>query len=107
MTIDLTNVVIVFIGVLTSIISAYAIPYIKSKTTEKQQSIIFALARTAVYAAQQLYESSQSMEKRGYACSCMKNMLARYGITLTADEISTYIEGALKDIKTSIESGNW
>ena len=102
MSIDITQIVIAFIGVLFAIITAVLIPWVKSRTTTNQQNIIAALARTAVYAAQQLYSPDEWKAKKIYAVEFITEQLKRYGITLDADAVSAAVEAALKEIKTEL-----
>lgn len=104
MTYDLTQVFIAFMGVILAILTSVVFPWIKSKTTVNQQDTIRKLATMAVYAAQQVLGDNTA--KRAYALTFMSEMLKKYGIELTVDEISTYIEGVLKDIKTSLGDGS-
>lgn len=103
MSIDMTQVFLALIGLMGIIITSVVVPWIKSKTTAEQQDIIRTLATAAVYAAQQLFYNND--EKKAYALHQVSEGLKKYHINLTSDEISTYIEGALKDIKTSLEDG--
>ena len=103
MTYDLTQVFIAFMGVILAILTSVVFPWIKSKTTSSQQDTIRKLATMAVYAAQQVLGDNTA--KRAYAFTFMSEMLEKYSIELSADEISTYIEGVLKDIKTNLSDG--
>lgn len=105
MTIDMTQVFLGVLGLITVIISSVIVPWIKSKTTVQQQDMIRTWATVAVYAAQQLFVNSD--EKKEYALQYVSKMLEKYNIKLTANEVSTYIEGALKDIKISIGEADW
>lgn len=105
MSIDMTQVFLGILGLVTVIITSVIVPWVKSKTTTQQQNMIRTWATVAVYAAQQLFVNSD--EKKEYALQYVSDMLKKYNIELTANEISTYIEGALKDIKTSIDGANW
>lgn len=100
--IDMTQVFLGVISLITIIITSVFVPWIKSKTTAAQQDTIRTLATVAVYAAQQLFGNGNNDEKKEYALQRVSEGLKKYHINLTSDEISTYIEGALKDIKTSI-----
>lgn len=99
MSIDITNIIIALIGVLSAVITTVVVPLIKTKLNAKEIAIIEQLASIAVYAAQQIYQSSETQEKKDYAISYMKNELAKYNITISEDAISTYIEGVLKSTK--------
>ncbi|MCI8980290.1 MAG: phage holin [Clostridia bacterium] len=105
MDVDMTQVFLGVLGLITVIITSVIVPWIKSKTTLEQQNMIRTWATIAVYAAQQLFTNSE--EKKNYALQYVSDMLKKYNIELTANEISTYIEGALKDIKTSVDGADW
>lgn len=100
MNIDITEIVIALIGLASLIITSVVVPWVKSKTNAEQQSTIRTVVTIAVYAAQQLFSKEEVDNKKAYALKQIETMLATYNITLSTDEISTYIEGILKDIKT-------
>ena len=104
MTIDITQIVVAVIGVLSAVLTAFVVPWIKSKTTTNQQIIIETLARAAVMAAQQVY--GDNAEKKEYAVQYITEQLKKYSITLNTDAISTVIEAALKAIKLEA-NGQW
>ena len=100
MSIDTTQITIALMGVLTAVITTVVVPWVKSRTTTNQQAIIAALARTAVYAAQQLYKDNK--QKKAYAEEYIIKQLKKYELSLDADAVSAAIEAALKEIKTEI-----
>lgn len=106
MSINITNIVIALIGVLSAVVTSIVIPWLKSKLNANQIDIIQQLSTVAVYAAQQIYNSDEAQKKKEYAVTYVKNELAKYDITFSEDTISTYIEGALKDIKVD-EGAEW
>lgn len=57
-------------------------------------------------AAQQLFDSEQADEKKEYALQQVSEGLKKYHISLSSEQISTYIEGVLKNIKTSFDANN-
>ena len=103
--IDITEIVLAVIGLCFVLITKYFIPWISSKTSVKQQELIKTISKSVVYAAQQLYANTEAEKKKEYAMERVESELARYNIKLSTDDISTYIEGALKDIKTSLADG--
>lgn len=103
-TIDMTQIFLGVISLIIVIITSVVVPWIKSKTTVTQQDTIRTLATVAVYAAQQLFTDND--EKKAYALQQVSEGLKKYHINLSSDEISTYIEGALKDIKMSFNDKN-
>lgn len=108
MNIDMTQVFVSLISVITLILTGIVVPWIKTKTTAQQQDNIKTWAKIAVYAAQQLFSDINYDEKKEYAVQYVSDMLKKYHINLTEDEISTYIESALKEIKLSVDNkSNW
>lgn len=97
---DITPIITAVIGLLGTVITVVAIPWIKSKTTAQQQAIISAVAKTAVYAAQQLLSSNEA--KKTYAIEYVSKALTDRNINISLDEVSAAIEAALKEIKTGL-----
>lgn len=64
--IDLTPIMETVIALLAMLISAFLIPWIKSKTTAQQQEVMAAVTRTLVFAAEQLYGTGKGEEKLEY-----------------------------------------
>lgn len=104
MTVNITEIIVALIGVLGTVITAFVIPWIRSKTDANQQKILSTAARTAVYAAQQIFNSAEADEKKEYAIKYITDVLAHYNMAITINEISVAIEAALKEIKTEIGS---
>lgn len=66
MTIDITQIVQALIALFAAIITGVIIPYIKARTTEKQQALLMATLDIAVKAAEQIYGSGAGQEKKEY-----------------------------------------
>lgn len=74
--IDLTPILQAVIALAAALITAFVIPWIKSKTTLEQQRMMAAVIQTLVTGAEQLYGAGngaekldfvlQELEKRGY-----------------------------------------
>jgi len=105
MTIDLTEIAIALIGLCGAVITGFLIPWIKSKTTAQQQNIIELAAKTAVYAAQQIFTDDD--EKKSYAVEYMGDLLTNFGVSIDLATVSSSIEAALKEIKTTIDNKSW
>lgn len=95
--IDLTPLFQAVIALLASIITLRLIPWIKSKTTEKQQDLLRAAVSVAVYAAEQLYGTGNGKEKLLY----VKGKLAEKGYKVDIDEI----EAAVRELTLSQQPG--
>lgn len=64
---DITPIIEAIVTLLVALISAFVIPYIKSKTSVEQQQEIEAWVKIAVTAAEQIYTGSgRGAEKKAY-----------------------------------------
>lgn len=70
--IDLTPIFQAVIALLAALITYKLIPWIKSRTTRQQQENLYAAARIAVYAAEQLFGAGHGEEKLDYAIAALK-----------------------------------
>lgn len=73
LTIDLTQIVVAIIGLLSALITYRLVPWIKANTTSKQQMIIKAAVQTAVFAAEQLYGAGEGEKKFDYAIQWLRD----------------------------------
>ena len=94
--IDLTPLFQAVIALLASIITIKLIPWIKSKTTEKQQDLLRAAVSVTVYAAEQIYGAGNGKEKLMY----VKGKLAEKGYRVDIDEI----EAAVRELTLTQQS---
>lgn len=72
MTIDLTKVIVALIGLLSTVITCWLVPWIKANTTVKQQQILRGAVQTAVFAAEQIYGADKGQEKYEYVVNWLK-----------------------------------
>ena len=86
--IDLTNLVNAVVALLAAIITAFVIPCIKAKATEKQLDLLAKATKTAVFAAEQVYGSGWGQEKMRYA----KDYLKAHGYTIDEDMIEATVK---------------
>jgi uncharacterized membrane protein YraQ (UPF0718 family) len=95
---DLTAILEVIITLVVATITGVLVPYIKSKTTAEQQTVLTALVKAAVTAAEQIYTGSgRGSEKKAYVLS----WLADRGITVDADKLDALVESEVYALKTS------
>lgn len=94
-TIDLTQIVVALIGLLAAFITYRIIPWIKANTNEKQQAIIDAAIKTAVFAAEQIYGAGEGDKKFDYAIQWLHDR--GYDADKTRIEAAVYelIHGAI------------
>ena len=67
MMIDLTPVFQALIALIAALITCWLIPWIKAKTTKQQQENLYAAAKIAVYAAEQIFGPKSGQDKFKYA----------------------------------------
>ena len=94
--VDLTQVVVAILTLIISMVSAFLVPYLKTKIgTEKLENIRFWV-NIAVEAAEQIYTGSgRGKEKKEYVLKFLNSK----GFTLNADEIENIIEAAVLNLK--------
>ena len=105
MRIDITQIVIALIGLLSAVLTGFAIPWLKSKidinngkVSENQAYMIKLVINTAVKAAEQLYNSDEGKEKKAYVV----NLLKEQGLDIDLPEIDAAIEAAVLELHRQI-----
>ena len=104
--IDLTQIIIAVITLIFSVITAYGIPWLKSKTSENTYKILQLACISAVYFAQQWYKQEDGERKKEEAIKYAENYLAERGIKINGELIADTIEAELKKIKSTSENFN-
>ena len=92
--IDLTPIFQAVIALLAALITYKLIPWIKARTTDQQQDNLYAAARIAVFAAEQLYGAGQGEEKLDYALAALK----RAGFNLDKELVRESIEKVVSEM---------
>lgn len=88
------------ITIIITLISAYVIPYIKSKATSEQLQMLDYYVQTAVRCAEQIYTPDQWKMKKLYVLNYMTDVLDNtLNIKLTEQELDAIIEGVVNEIK--------
>ena len=64
--IDLTPIVQAIIALAAALITAFVIPWIKSKTTLEQREMLLSITTSLVFAAEQIYGAGNGDEKMAY-----------------------------------------
>lgn len=103
MTIDITQVIVAIIGVvgtaLMGAITAYLVPWLKSKLTANQISVISGLVYNGVKAAETLFTESGSGEKKfQYVMDSVKAFCEKYRITFDETAVKNEIQSVWKDL---------
>lgn len=96
MTIDLTQVVIAALTLIFGCISAFLIPFLKSKLTAEQLSTVKFWVNIAVEAAEMIYVGTgRGQEKKEYVLKFLNSK----GFSLNMEEIDNLIEAAVLQLK--------
>lgn len=96
--VDLTPIITAVLTLIISLISAFLIPYIKTKVSAEQFATIKLWVQVAVQAAEMLYVGSgRGEEKKKYVIEFLNSK----GFTLNAEEIENLIESAVLELKQS------
>ncbi len=96
--VDLTPIITAVLTLIFSLITAFLIPYIKTKVSAEQFATIKLWAQVAVQAAEMLYVGSgRGEEKKKYVIEFLNSK----GFTLNAEEIENLIESAVLELKQS------
>ena len=91
--IDLTPFFQALIGLLAALVTYKLIPWIKAHTNGQQQQNLYAAARIAVYAAEQLYGAGQGEEKLEYALNALKNAGFKVDASLARQAVEDAVYG--------------
>lgn len=98
--INLTPIITAVIGLLTAIITAFLVPYIKANIEAKNLESLLKIAKIAVEAAEQIFkESGMGAKKKEY----VEKYLAEHGYTLDSDELDVVIESAVKEMHSMLK----
>ena len=88
---DYTEIILGIIGLIVAVLSAFLIPYIKSKYTKEQIDRWENIINNGVAAAEQLYNSNQGKEKKEYVLK----YLQENGVNLDMATIENMIEASV------------
>ena len=99
MTIDLTQIILAVIALLSAIITGFVIPWLKNKLTDHQYDTLAALVRVGVFAAEQLFTSDMWKEKKQYVVDLLKEN----GYTVDTTAVDALIEATVRELR--IEQG--
>lgn len=72
--IDLTTLINALIALMAAVITAFVIPWIKSKTTAQQRELMESVVKSLVYAAEQIFGAGSGEEKLQYVIDRLRAM---------------------------------
>lgn len=97
--IDLTPIANAVIAVVAVAITAYLVPWIRSRTTAAQREEINAWVKIAVQAAEQIYRGSgKGPERKQYVL----DFLAQKNLKIDLSELDKMVEAAVLEINKGV-----
>lgn len=95
-----TQILLAVISIAGALVSAYLVPYLKSKFTSEQLDNLAYYITVAVRCAEQIYTPEQWQEKKQYVVDYAKNIVANHvKIDLSDDQLDAIIEGIVNEVK--------
>ena len=96
---EITPVVNAVIALIAAVVTAFVIPWVKSKTTAAQREEIEAWVRIAVTAAEQIYSGSgKGKEKKKYVL----DFLAEKNLKIDEESVDLMIESAVRNMNQAL-----
>lgn len=94
------KIVSALITIMCALITAYVIPYIKSKVDANKLEQFEFYAEKAVRCAEQLYTPEEWKEKKSYVMNYLAKVITdTLKINITYDEVNAIVEGLVNEIK--------
>lgn len=101
MQIDLTQIILAILALISALITRYVIPWIKGKVDERQYEAFCALIRTGVFAAEQLANTGKIQDKKQYVLQLLKEN----GYKVDDEVVNAMIEAQVKQLKIELDAG--
>lgn len=96
-----TQIVLAIITIVGAVVSAYVIPFIKSKITDADMQRLLEFVKIAVRCANQIFTPEQWAEKKNYVVRLAKEFIAQnLKIELTDEQVDAIIEGLVNIVKS-------
>lgn len=106
MQIDITQIILAFIALLSAIVTGFVIPWLKKKisveegkVSELAATLVKLAIDTAVRAAEQIYNSDEGKAKKEYVI----NVLKEQGYDVESEAIDAAIEAAVLELHRILE----
>lgn len=99
--IDITEIVVAVIGLLSALITAFVIPLLKKKLGDEKFAELQRWVEVAVHAAEQLYQGDKrGEEKKQYVLDFLKEK----GFDVDSEEVLNALESAVHDMNETASS---
>lgn len=93
---DITGIIVGVILVIIGLIAWKAWPFIKARVSSEQLTMLAGIARTAVFAAEQIFGAKMGKDKLAYAIKVVQEFLQKKGLTFDVEVIRAAIEAQVK-----------
>ena len=101
----ITKVTECVLTVIVLLVSAYLIPWLKTKISEEKLKELEKFCEQAVRAAEQLYTPEEYKLKKAYVLPLINEQIEKLGLGLNEAEIDAIIEGIVNYVKHNKEYG--
>ena len=95
---NITQILLGLILILFFVAARIVWPFVKTHTTTEQLNILMVVAKTAVFAAEQMLGPKMGQDKLAYALEKVKELLAAKNLTFDEDIIRAAIEAQVKEL---------
>ena len=99
--IDLTAIMQAVIALIATLITTKLLPWLKEKTTQEQQKTLFAITKTLVFAAEQLFAKKEGEDVSQQKLLYVQEKLQERGFSIDIDAI----EAAVMELRIEKKSG--
>lgn len=95
----ITKITELMITVIVMLVSAYVIPWLKTKIESDKLEKLKVFCEQAVRSAEQLYSSEEWKQKKAYVLSLISEQIEKMGLGLNEAEVDAIIEGIVNYVK--------
>lgn len=99
--VDITPIINAVIALIATLITVFAIPYLKGKISEQKRKRIKEYIDTAVQAAEKLFPTVDGEklgeEKLNYVAECLKDKRVSFDVDDVYDDVRIMIEAAVNE----------
>ena len=100
---NITNILLGLILIIFCVFAKFVWPSIRTHMTTEQLNILIGIARTGVFAAEQMFGAKMGKDKLAYAIEYVKNLLATKNLTFDENIIRGAIEAQVKELNLEIK----
>lgn len=96
---DVTYIIVGIIAIIGGLLTAFGLPFLRSKLNAEQLTTLKQVVNIAVYAAEQLFGAKMGPDKKAFALEYAKKLLAKFRLTFDDDVVDAAIEAQVKELK--------